>query len=545
MTSKGQATNNSREDFLYGEFYLKKQQYNEALSFYLSSIEHDPGNSNLNYRVGLCYMSILGEQHKALIYLKKSIHEINKNYVAGKFKNSGAPIEAWLLLGDAYHRKNKLRDASYAYHHYKELIRDSDKEKKEIINNRIVALGVSNEHQRSELEVRFINLGDIINSRFSDYNPVLSGNQMVLVYTQYWESYDRIFMSERIPGGWTEPIDINNQIGSMGNSYTSSISFDGKVLYIIKYLKDQYDIYVTARSNGVWEEMKPLSKINTCYHESSVCISSDGYYLYFASNKPGGEGGFDIYRANMVDGGWGNIINLGKTVNTKLNEEAPYITQNGRGIYFSSNGHESVGNMDIMYSERDETGGWKVPENMGVPINTTGDDLFYTYFESTRSGYLSRDKNDGHGKNDIYRVQIGKDPEFAFNKLQTREIDKRIDSDNPEKTIHVSLGNTILNDYLISDAANYSITQDFLPIYTVQIMALLKPVKKKKFSIYPLNVSTGNDGLYRYTYGEYAEYSKALVILHEIRESGYPDAFIRNISTIQNYSGKPNPDIYE
>ncbi len=536
--SNGQATNDPKEDFLYGEYYLEQYKYNEALSFYLSSLKHQPENSNLNYRVGQCYLKIVGEQHQALPYLKKAIHEINENYVAGKYKNSGAPIEAWLFLGDAYHRENKLLDASYAYHKYKELIGDTDKEKTKLIHDRIIALGISNEYQRTEDTVRIINLGQTINSRFSDYNPVLSGDQMVLVYTQYWESYDRIMISRRSPDGWTEPIEINGQIESSGNCYTSAISYYGTELYLIKNVENNYDIYVSEMKDRKWEPMKPLlNKINTRYHESSVCISSDGYYLYFASNRPGGEGGFDIYRANKEEGEWSNVVNLGPIINTGQNEEAPYITMDGSILYFSSNGHETIGNMDIIYSEISETGGWKDPYNIGAPINTTEDDLFYIYFNNTSTGYLSRDMAEGYGKNDLYRVQTGEDPVFAFNELdflETKYVDKgEIETDNIASSITYTS-----NEGLAAETADYIFEPDSIPTYTIQVMALKKPIDMEKLDLSHLIVSSGNDGLNRYTYGQYIGWSKALLSLYDIRESGFPDAFIRNIDTIENYAGE-------
>ena len=164
-----------------------------------------------------------------------------------------------MLLGDACHRDNKLLEASFAYNKYKELIQNSEKEKTILIQDRIVALGISNEQQRDKHNISFINLGQFINSRFSDYNPVLSGNQEVLIYTQFWESYDRIMMSRKTPDGWTVPVEINDQIGSSGNCYTSSISYDGTELYIINHNDNNCDIYVAVMQDSLWGEMKPLS----------------------------------------------------------------------------------------------------------------------------------------------------------------------------------------------------------------------------------------------------------------------------------------------
>ncbi|MGD2035249.1 MAG: hypothetical protein PVF73_09355, partial [Bacteroidales bacterium] len=286
----GQATNDPREDFLYGEFYIEQSKFSEALPFYLSSLKHNPENCNINYRVGQCYLNILGKQQKSLPYLEKSVKEIDPHYVAGKYKKNEAPPEAWLLLGDIYHRENMLLKASYAYNKYREFMDESDIEKVRELNERIVALGISLENQRKEKEISLINLGPTINSRFSDYNPVFNGNREVMIYTQYWESVDRIMMTKYTPDGWTEPVELNEQLRSSGNCFTSSLSYDGSTLYLVKLLDDNYDLYVSEMKDSAWGEMKSLNAINTRHHESSACISSDGYYLYFASDRPGGKG---------------------------------------------------------------------------------------------------------------------------------------------------------------------------------------------------------------------------------------------------------------
>jgi hypothetical protein len=407
--SWGQATGDPKEDFLYGEYYLAQGLFHEALPFYLSSLEHNPDNSNINYRIGLCYTRILGEQQNALPYLKKAILEINNHYIDGKYNNTGAPAEAWLLLGDAYLRDDQLLEASRAYHIYKDLIGTSDPEKYEVIMKRISGLGVSYEYQRDQQDIALINMGANINSRFSDYNPVLSGDQKVLIYTQYWESYDRILMSLLGLNGWSVAEDISSKVGSDGSCYSSAISFDGKQLFLVCHDEMAYDIYVSNYTQNGWTKMKPITgKINSRYRESSMSISADGKTIYFASDKPGGEGGFDIYMAQREGSEWTEIENIGKPINTSGNEEAPYISYDGRVLYFSSNGHETVGNMDVLYSELDESENWKEPVNMGVPINTTNDEVFFVYFKDTKTGYHSRDLPEGMGKNDIYRIQTGK-----------------------------------------------------------------------------------------------------------------------------------------
>jgi len=483
-----QATGDAHEDFLFGEYYVAQGLYQEALPFYFSSLEENPNNCNINYRIGLCYLKIIGEQHLALPYLEKAVEKVDIHYVEGKFKNPAAPVEAWLLLGDAYHRKNDLLKASFAYHQYEKLIGDSDHQAMQIVKGRIANLGISSEYQRFVQDVRMINLGGTINSRFSDYNPVLSGDQKTLIYTQFWESYDRIMITYRTPGGWTIPETLNDKIGSDGNCYTSALSFDGTELYLIWHDELDYEIYSTYYKDGVWSKIEPVpGKVNSRSRESSVGISADGNFLYFSSDRPGGEGGFDIYRAQRKGNEWTEVINIRNLINTAKNEEAPYITYDGNTLYFSSNGHETVGNMDILYSVLDSAGNWTLPLNIGLPVNTTNDDIFYSYYPDTRTGYLARNLAQGYGKNDLYRVQTGDDPQFTFDTLSFSSTDVETDnasgeglndssafaSTNSEKTDSATLQtlNTLIteSDKALPQEINSEITGNQITTVTSQV----------------------------------------------------------------------------
>jgi hypothetical protein len=658
--------------------------YPEAIPFYLSALGSQPENSNFNYRLALCYIRQIGQQSQGLPYLEKAVMEIDTKYVEGRYKSTGAPPEAWLLLGDAFHRENRLQEASHAYYKYLEYVGYSDEKTVMEVRSRIAGLGISYEFQRFESHIEMVNMGSPVNSRFSDYNPVLDANQKILVYTQYWESYDRIMYTTNADGVWTEPRDLNKELHSPGDAYTTSLSADGTRLFLIRYGDFNYDIYYADFDKSKWSAMKPVpGKVNSKSRESSAAISADGKYLYFASDRKGGKGGFDLYRAWWNGSEWTDIVNLGPEINSAGNEEAPYLSHDGSILYFSSDGHESIGNMDILYSTLNASGEWTTPVNIGTPVNTTEDDVFFSYYSGSGTGYLARNLPDGYGKNDIYIILDGKpsdtsveavggnifatsehyektggfvevdpvtqpdlmvtddslvmtggtdnyhsdrsfsetsesgsdasasgdpddlgigagksvaatapaqvtsvggtllgtevptgvngtndeysttdniafqereDPfEKEYSEAPTESDDKtnhQIQSVSPETAQlsrygHVEkkeMGKSTVTDLsapdkntTVSETGERISDTDSLPVYTIQILALRNAVNIVNVTLSPLIISDGEDGLRRYTYGEYRGWSKALKQLEIIKNSGYPDAFIRNITTIQNY----------
>lgn len=174
------------------------------------------------------------------------------------------------------------------------------------------------------------------------------------------------------------------------------------------YKTDNYDgnIYSSEYSEGNWTPLKKLNgNINTKFYESHASVSSDGKRLFFASNRDGGYGGLDIYMSEMnASGEWGPAINLGSTVNTRFNEDTPFITANDSLLYFSSEGHSSMGGYDIFVS-RSDSSGWSSPENIGFPLNTTGDDLFFQPVNNGKNGYYSMSTD--YKKKDIFYISFG------------------------------------------------------------------------------------------------------------------------------------------
>jgi tetratricopeptide (TPR) repeat protein len=562
--SFSQPSGDPKYDFLDGEYFVSQGQFVEALPYFLAVLKKDPGNCNVNYRVGLCYMKQAGDEVKALPYLKKAVENIDLKYVEGKFKNPAAPPETWILIGDSYMRQNLLDDASDAYKKYHDLIGTSDSKKLAVINKRIEDVASSKELQQTSQNLQMLNLGNLINTKYSETGPVLSGDQKTLVYTQSRDAFEKIMVSHRTGAIWGTPVEITRQIGSEGDCYATGISNDGTELYVINHDEIGSDIYVSKLVKGKWQKMQPIpGKVNTKYHESSACVSPDGKYLYFSSDRPKGFGGFDLYVAEKTGDIWGNIKNLGKIINTDKDEVAPYLSADGKVLYFSSNGHKTVGNMDILYSVKDADGNWQTPVNPGKPINTTNDELSYVYFDDTKTGYISRNLPQGVGKNDLYSVVPAIEEAALPDTLPPPVAEKNLEAAiakpdtflnapviAPTEHSNITIVANETNNSSVSSqpiqkkkASNRSLTEsnvkaplDTTSIYTIQIMALQHSKNSTKIKLSSIIISEGNDGYSRYTHGEFKDLAKAQASLKNLRKKGFKDAFIRKISTIPNYS---------
>jgi len=261
--------------------------------------------------------------------------------------------------------------------------------------------------QDTPVDVVWEKLPESINTPNADVRPVISGDEIVLVYLTSLKFYNAVYYTRKVQGQWLPTENISSQIMSDGDFYPTALSYDGKELYLVKQTPNQNDLYVSYFKNLRWTPAVLLNEnINTPNDESSAAISSDGRFLYFASNRKGGRGGFDIYRSERsINGVWERAENLGKIINTKEDEVSPSITENGKVLYFSSKGHYNMGGFDIFYSEI-EQGKWGVPVNIGYPVNTTNIDIDLKVVGDGKTAYFSRQMEKKTGSADIYKIEV-------------------------------------------------------------------------------------------------------------------------------------------
>jgi len=258
------------------------------------------------------------------------------------------------------------------------------------------------------------NAGPELNSVASDYGPVVSADESSILITSRREGstggkkdpegngfFEDIYQATWRGKAWSRATNLGAPVNTDDHNATVGLSPDGQ--HMLVYVgTNGGDLLETGLSGTAWDKPHRLnSRINTNSHETSASYSPDGRYLYFVSDRPGGAGGSDIYKVDLE--GKNTPVSLGPAINTAYGEEGVFMQPDGKTIFFSSEGHNSMGGYDIFKSVY-ENGKWSEPENLGWPINTPDDDVFFVTSASGRHGYYSSERPGGLGAKDIYRI---------------------------------------------------------------------------------------------------------------------------------------------
>ncbi len=407
VSMAGQSRGDLRELFVSAEGDILFEDYAEALPKYLSLLQIYPENYNLCFRIGQCYLNTPGQKEKAIPFLEAASRNIDPEYRRGKLRETGAPYDVLYFLANAYRISN---DFDRAVETYELFLRDVDTEMYDtsLVRFQIETCHNAEKMMRRPAYVVAKNLGSTVNSRFSEINPVISSDEKTLLFTRELPFYDAIFWTVKVNGNWSEPVNLTPQLGIDQDYYTSFVSHDGKTLLL--YRTDTYDgnIYESTLSGDTWSTVRKLNgNINTKYWESHAAMSQDGRRIFFTSNRRESLGGLDIFMAERDStGDWGTAVNIGGVINTPYNEETPFLANNDRTLFFSSRGHYNMGGFDIFRSDLDENGNWGKPVNVGYPVNTTDDDLFFSPAREGNRGYLSRFIEESEGLGDIISCDI-------------------------------------------------------------------------------------------------------------------------------------------
>jgi outer membrane protein OmpA-like peptidoglycan-associated protein/tetratricopeptide (TPR) repeat protein len=388
-------------------------------------LEMNPESCNYNYRKGYILLDLSSDYIKALPLLEKAVARVDKNFDMYSANEKSAPTDVYFHLARCYHLMENVDKAEEYFSKFLQetlpgspLISYAKMYQKQLV----VARKLIGEPKNYKVK----NIGNIVNTKAPEYSPVISLDGSALYFTTRRKWADTVAAASVKPdprnnfypediyvsyldfdSTWLEPIMLDF-CDPEQNEATIAVSSDERKIYVYQDITGAGDIYYSDFQSNKFNELQAFraKKVNTKYWETHCTVTPDGLNMYFTSDRPGGFGGRDIYKiTKLPDGNWSEPQNLGPTINSKYDEESPFIAIDNKTLYFSSNGENSMGGFDVFLSIRDENNIWSNPINLGYPLNSCNDDLFYTTTVNGLKGYLTSFRKDGFGEKDIYEIQ--------------------------------------------------------------------------------------------------------------------------------------------
>ncbi len=393
-------------------FYQHREgSYRKAIDYYKEALVYNSDNAELNLLIGICYLRSWPKE-KAMEHIVK----------ANDLKLKVHP-KIDFFLGRSFQMAGEFNRAIGAYESYLENLPASKKETYgAIIKKYISECENGIEVKKKNVRALVDNVGNAINSKYDDYNPILSTDGSYMIFTSRrgeendlkslvdHKFFEDIYESKKISKTWGEAVNIGKPVNTKWNDAAVALSEEGKKLIIYRGRTDGGDLYAANLKGSRWGNIHDLThKVNKGdSHESSVCFNKDGSRMYFVSNRDkDSQGGKDIFMSQLNVKGkrWSKPVSLGPVINSPYDEISVYVTPDEQTIYFASNGHKTIGGFDIFKSEfKDST--WTEPENMGLPINSTADEMYLKIMDNGRDAYYSSSRDGGEGGLDIYQVTL-------------------------------------------------------------------------------------------------------------------------------------------
>ncbi|MBN2668828.1 MAG: PD40 domain-containing protein [Bacteroidales bacterium] len=403
--------------------------YSLALDNYEKAYEFNPNNSELNYRMGVCNY-YLNDNFKSLQLYNKA-YELDPNVNEMILYRIGQGYQFRLQFDKAIEFFNQFKSAYNGKERDKRLS-DADKRISECENGKKLI--------KNFVGGLVVNIQKI-NSKYTEHSPLISPDENTIYFTsrrpsnpedvdQLGRSYEDIYVAKKDENGiWQEAVNIGDPINTKNHDATIGLSPDGLSLYIYDGKRNGGDILVSHFKDSAWTHPEALpAPINTKNQETAISFSPDGKLVYFVSNRPEGIGGKDIWVADVENGKYKNARVLSGPINTVYDERAVFIHPDGKTMYFSSEGHETMGGFDIFKSTLQSDGIWGEPKNIGYPVNTAGDDIFFVTSKDNKRGYFSSMKLNSKGEQDIYMYVFPEEDESSMDMIVVRGILRDADS---------------------------------------------------------------------------------------------------------------------
>jgi outer membrane protein OmpA-like peptidoglycan-associated protein len=312
-----------------------------------------------------------------------------------------------------------------------------------------------------------INLGDAVNSKASEYFPCLTIDGSELVFTRRLNNSNEDFYSAKsLNKTWNGAQSLGGDINTELNEGAQNISQDGQWLVFTGCNRRDglggCDIYFSYREKDGWSEaVNAGSNINSEQWDSQPCLSPDKKQLYFASRRPGGLGGSDIYVSNLLPGGkWSVPENLGPSVNTPGDEQCPFIHADNQTLYFTSSNWPGYGDEDLYYIRKGPNAVWSNPVNLGYPINTIDREGTLFIAADGKTAYYASDRADSRGGLDIYSFELREEVRpYKTLWVKGKVFDKKTQKGLPSAVELIDLNtNTPFSKVQTDEQGNYFIT---------------------------------------------------------------------------------------
>ncbi|UOQ77002.1 OmpA family protein [Hymenobacter sp. 5516J-16] len=411
--------------------FFSQENYRASIPYYEQVLAKEPNNAQALFRAGIAYMSFDKEKASDYIYKAQRLK-----------KNVSKDVEYW--LGRVDHLNYNFDEAIAHFQAYNATLKSKDTRKKELAQ--LIQHSKNAKVQFNSPKDIFVkNLGPTINTPYSEHSPVISGDDKLLLFTSRGENvtgagnaegkkggnlasdgeyFEDIFEAKRVDEeNWEKPRSLSGVLNGKGHDASIQV-FDNDTKMLMYRQDENGDIFYTEKTGGDWTAPKKLnSNVNSKAFESDAFITPDGLTIYFSTSKFSEEGTLDIYYATRQPGGdWGPAKTLGNAVNTVYDDDSPYLSKDGKTLYFSSRGHNTMGGYDIFKSDWDSVGNkWGRPENMGYPVNTPDDDTYYRLSPDGSYAYLSSYRIGGYGEKDIYTINYIKNAIIRGRVLSSRD----------------------------------------------------------------------------------------------------------------------------
>jgi len=388
----------------------------DARELMITAADQDTTFIKANYEAGRMHLLTVGKDRAVKyfmrVYRQDPAYRFDIEYLIGRSYQYGENYDNALQFYNLY--KNKLASKSN--------YQGKDKIDLATVDRAIFECENGKEFLATPYDFSIVNIGREINSEFEDYAPVLNEDENEIVFTtrrrednlnenvfEDNKPYEDIFTAKKTGGAWTFAKNVGPIVNTAYHESSVALSADGNTLFIFNDEGGGDIFYSERQPGGEFAAKIPLPGIiNSSFEEKSISISKDEKTLYFSSNRPGGFGGLDIYKATKDSKGeWTNVKNLGPKINTDMDDDGLFIDYDDVTLYFSSKGRKGMGGYDVFKATyTPQTNEWSEPVNLGYPINTPDDDIYFVMSKDGKRAYYSSVREDGMGYTDIYMITI-------------------------------------------------------------------------------------------------------------------------------------------